>query len=166
MAIGRSISRLASFAASIGRNNKILSGAVPDAKCHYVRSKDEMWVASKSIATMLVIRFWGAVLDVYILLCLWNTGKMQHQQRRQLNPQHHTAASPAKAGTPWTWIMILIWVFLQLVRQCKHGRRGQQGVRKPNKKGQPKRKRNKQSSVGIPSTVEQGRERKSRLSKH
>jgi hypothetical protein len=42
MAIGRSISRLASFAASIRRSNGILSGAVPDAKCHYARSKEEM----------------------------------------------------------------------------------------------------------------------------
>jgi hypothetical protein len=42
VAIGRSISRLASFVASIGRSNRILSGAAPYAKCHYARSKEEM----------------------------------------------------------------------------------------------------------------------------
>jgi hypothetical protein len=42
VAVGRSISRLASFIASIRRSNGILSGAAPDAKCHYARSKEEM----------------------------------------------------------------------------------------------------------------------------
>jgi hypothetical protein len=42
VAVGRSISRLASFVASIRRSNRILSGAAPDAKRHYARSKEEM----------------------------------------------------------------------------------------------------------------------------
>ncbi len=42
VAVGRSISRLASFVASIRRSNGILSGAAPVTKCHYARSKLEM----------------------------------------------------------------------------------------------------------------------------